>query len=204
MKALLRATLLLLAALVCTPQRVEASLDFSFSITNTDALGVPGTVTGRILGLSDNSTGAAAQVLIDSVPSAINTVPVALPVDATGPGWNIGANSFTTLSGQIVAASFSGHETVHPPSGFYLLINAGNNGANFVSLDPNAVLHFVQGYNGSAGVVFAPLNAAPPTDPPTDPPGNPGGGDTVPEPSTLALFLLGLPFAYRSARRRRA
>jgi hypothetical protein len=43
--------------------------DFSFSFTN-DIGNVAGTVTGEILGLTDNSTGAATDVIIESFPSA--------------------------------------------------------------------------------------------------------------------------------------
>ena len=46
-------------------------LDFTFSFTDTTG-GVSGTVTGEILGLSDNSTGAATDVLIESHAAALN------------------------------------------------------------------------------------------------------------------------------------
>ena len=68
MSGLLRAATA--AALACTGTASQAAdFYFSFGTDTSDpsvSNGVPGTVTGRILGLPDGGTGGALQVLIDT------------------------------------------------------------------------------------------------------------------------------------------
>jgi hypothetical protein len=81
--------------------------DFSFSFTNTDG-NLSGTVTGEILGLTDNTTGPAAQVLIESYPSAIASIVGPGPIDATL-FYNQLANSFTETNGVVTAGEFAAY-----------------------------------------------------------------------------------------------
>ena len=93
--------------------RDAVALDFSFSFSDDaadDSLGnthVPGTVTGRILGLSNNTSGqAAGSVLIDSHP--VWNVGFG-NFDATGIdllGGSIFANTFDVAGGVITDAYF--------------------------------------------------------------------------------------------------
>jgi len=89
--------------------------NFSFSFTNT--LGsVPGTVTGEILGLTNNSTSAATQVIIESFPSALNPS-FSPPIDATL--WaEQDENSFDEEAGVIVSGGF---QAVEPAFGISAL-----------------------------------------------------------------------------------
>jgi hypothetical protein len=80
--------------------------DFSFTITNTDG-NVSGTVTGEILGLTDNSTGPATQVLIESYPAAFASIVGPGPIDATQFFTQL-ENSFTEVNGVVTAGTFGG------------------------------------------------------------------------------------------------
>jgi hypothetical protein len=86
----------------------QASLTYTFSFTDTTGT-VPGTVTGEILGLSDNSTGPATGVLIESWPTALNSdlfTSYTSPIDTSL--WPIeNANTFTVSGGEITAAAFA-------------------------------------------------------------------------------------------------
>jgi len=96
----------LAAALICTSSVSLASdFTFSFGTDGSDPLvtnGVPGTVTGRILGLPDDGTGSALQVLIDSYSPDGS---LSYPIDATA-WFSQWENSFTVAGGDIVAAEF--------------------------------------------------------------------------------------------------
>ena len=81
-------------ALASTPGRA-LTFDFSF----TDGIG---TVTGEIEGLTDNSTGPATAVFIDSAPPIFSLTP-SFSVPVTGP--DVVANSFTVSSGVINAGA---------------------------------------------------------------------------------------------------
>jgi len=77
--------------------------NFKFSFTNTLG-GVPGTVTGEILGLTNNSTSAATQVIIETFPAALNPS-FFPPINATL--WSIQIeNSFTEAAGGVVSGGF--------------------------------------------------------------------------------------------------
>lgn len=96
-------------------------LTFTFSFTNTTG-NTPGTVTGRILGLSDNGTGPASQVFIDAYPRAYDPTPFSLPIDAAlWPGQF--QNTFTVSRGAITSARFDAtgpFRSGPPPSQFVL------------------------------------------------------------------------------------
>src|SRR6187200_1216758 len=103
--------------------QAEATPIFQFSFT---------TVTGRILGLAEDGTGPASQVLIDSFPAGLNSIAGPTPIDATL--WDVQAqNSFTTVAGQIVGGGFVARQTVNANQGFQLFINGSP--FNFLNLD---------------------------------------------------------------------
>ncbi|MGA9600048.1 MAG: hypothetical protein WBS22_07325 [Methylocystis sp.] len=79
-------------------------MDFSF--TNDPAWGnVNGTVTGQIFGLSNNSTGAATAIYIDSYPAALGSY--ATPFNVLNwTGGTLGGNSFTITNNVVTAADF--------------------------------------------------------------------------------------------------
>ena len=60
----------------------QASLVFDFTNTNTIS-SVAGTVVSKIDGLSDNASGAASQLVIESVPSGLHSVLGTGPIAAT-------------------------------------------------------------------------------------------------------------------------
>jgi len=134
----------------------QAALMFDFSITNSAAedpvssFGVPGTMTGVIEGLADNSTGPASDILIESFPAGMqNLTGQTLPIDIAT--WtNAGHNSFTTSGGQIVGANFYAYS----PIWLYgaLMINDGDE--NQLSL--NGFATHIANFDGLSGVTFTP------------------------------------------------
>jgi len=158
------------------------NFEFSFTSTNPHPGTVPGTVTGRIIGLSDNSTGAASQVLIDSFPSDLNSVVGPAPIDATL--WNTQRqNEFVVLNGQVIGGGFWADHWVVGLRPIYaqLFINGGFLSSNFLNLD-RRVERWVWADTGLTAANIVPLAA-------------------VPEPS--ALVLLGLGMAGLGLSRRR-
>lgn len=147
--------------------------DFSFSFTNTVWYAVPGTVTGEILGLTNNATGPAAEVLITSFPSGLNSVLGSGPINAML--WDQQyQNSFTESGGQVTAGGFWANDTINGWSqGAQLYINGDGGPYNFLNLDGTDAL-YVWGDNGLAAANIKPL------------------GTPTPEPSS---FLLALGFA---------
>jgi hypothetical protein len=83
-------------ALVSTPGH---ALNFNFSFTNVTG-NTPGTVTGEIDGLTDNTTGPATAVFIDSAPSVFN-----LPTHLRVGGFPT-FNTFTVSSGIITDSDY--------------------------------------------------------------------------------------------------
>lgn len=110
-------TLLSTAALaLITATSTASALTFKFSFENTSGA-ESGSLTGRIFGLSDNATGAASSIIIDSFPSAVGTLQAGNDVTL----WNLQVfNSFTVLNGQITASSFAAQETAFPTNTFCL------------------------------------------------------------------------------------
>lgn len=186
MSGLLRAAVA--AALVCTGTASRAAdFYFTFGTDTTDpsvANGVAGTVTGRILGLPDDGTGGALQVLIDSY-SPNGTL--AGPVDANA--WLFSSdywNSFTVENGEIVAALFRNDDfTFGGDDQLFINFLLGYSGnTNYVSLDSGNTTS-IWNNQGMAGVTFTRIDAA------------------VPEPGTWALMLFGFGAAGLALRSRR-
>ena len=128
----LRVAVAAIALFAASAASSQATLVFNFSFSNTIG-NVNGTVTGRILGLSDNSTGAASQVLIDTFPVGLVNVAGAPPINPMF--WDQQyQNSFTTVGGQVVSGSFHAQQTIGTFSqGYQLYIGAGP--TNFLNLD---------------------------------------------------------------------
>jgi hypothetical protein len=150
--------------------------DFSFTITNTDG-NLPGTVSGEILGLTDNITGPAAQILIESYPTAIASVVGPGPIDATL-FLNQLVNSFTEVNGVVTAGSFGAY---NPQPGIFdeLAINDGGQSTMQACGYPcfQSGFYWVSTMGGFPSANIQPL----------DPPAS-----QVPEPSTLVLTFTGI------------
>ena len=93
-----------------------ATLDFDFTITGMSGGHPTGdTVTGEIDGLSDNSTGTASAVILESFPASLGPV-CSTPCDTTkNPPWSFALNAnppppildvFTVSGGQVTSANF--------------------------------------------------------------------------------------------------
>ena len=178
------------AALICTGTASRAA-DFLFSFGSdlsdpNVSNAVPGTVTGRILGLPEDGTAAAMQVLIDSYsPDGSLTY----PVDATAWFFNPDAlNLFTVEEGVIVAALFRNDNGFISPTLDRLYINVpiyDSGGTNYASLGSNNATS-IWNNQGMGGITFTRIAA-------------------VPEPATWAFMLLGfgaVGIALRSGRKR--
>jgi hypothetical protein len=78
------------------------ALTFDFSVTNTTG-DYPGTFTGQIFGLSDNSTGAPSEVVVDTVPPGYGATlnsPLTYPLDTIA-FVDPNHDSFTVTNGQV-------------------------------------------------------------------------------------------------------
>jgi len=140
------------------------TLDFSFSVTNTVGT-TPGSFSGVIYGLADNSTGSAADVVITSFPAALNSAVGSAPIDAFSTGWSVQNNSFTVTGGQITAAGFF----ADAGSG-YIYLDLGSS-FNALELDDTYYTAYIQ---GSSGIAYDNFNSY-----------------ATPEPTILALAGLG-------------
>ena len=180
--------LALAASLVCSGGTAHAA-DFIFSfgsdlsdpnVTNA----VPGTVTGRIIGLADSGTSSATSVFIDSY-SPDGTL--ALPIDVMlwfSPFDD--QNLFTVEEGMIVAAIFQRSDEFGP-SFDRLYINVPiyeSGGTNYASLGSNNAIS-IWNNQGLSGITFTRIESL------------------IPEPSTWAMLLLGFGAVGLALRRRR-
>jgi hypothetical protein len=138
---------------------------FTFSFTGTSG-NVSGTVTGEILGLTNNSTSPAGGVILDSYPALFTSAPdlSTTPVDVTS--WSdVSFNIVTETAGSITAYDFdAATATGGPISLLYLASGDGTLYGDFGG----------QGYILVGPVTFAPLVS------------------TVPEPGTNTLMLIGI------------
>lgn len=100
--------LIAVAAIAAMTASARASaLDFDFSITNTLGYNA-GTVTGEIIGLSNNATSSATAVIITNYPMGTGlTDPSPLPF--TIPAGDVVSNTFTVSNGVIDALDFNAH-----------------------------------------------------------------------------------------------
>lgn len=167
----------LTCALVGGTSSAHAGLNFDFSFTNTKGYD-SGTVTGEIFGLTDNSTSAATDVVIDSYPTAL-----LLP----GTPWDIfnttgftlvdNENSFTVADGVVTAADFY----IQDGSVVFLL----NGYAAESALSDASGKNDVVNGRGFPGITFTAASSS----------------TNAPEPASIALLLSGL-FGLRLIRRR--
>jgi len=91
------------------------ALTFDFSFTNTTG-NFPGTISGQIFGLTDNSTSAATQVIVEGVPvnySADFPTPT-YPLDTTADATSISSNAFTVVAGVITNANYFANNSTDP------------------------------------------------------------------------------------------
>lgn len=137
-----------------------AGFTFSFETDFSQwPAGSAGTVSGEILGLADDGTGAATSVLITIIPSGFGNFGGPLPINAAT--WsNIVENEFTTVAGVITAAKFR----TFSAGDLLLFINSGSQ--NFLRF--GEAESFVANENGFEGVSFKPIT---PVDPGTSVPG---------------------------------
>ena len=176
------ASLLFVAS--ATPARATL-LNFDFTLTNDVGYGVPGTVTGVVEGLSDNSTSAASDVIITSAPSALgNLLGATFPLDVSTAWSYNGSNSFTVVNGQVTNADFD--QTTLPVNNPDGILQLNFYTFSELSLDGNATR--VANDGGFAGLSFTPV-AAP----------------ASPEPGTFAMAALALPaFGFWAWKKRQA
>lgn len=101
MRKLLISLAVTTATLASVPARA-LTFDFSF----TDTIGdVSGTVTGQIVGLSNNSTGPATALYIDSAPAGLD-LSITTTFDVLSSTNTVDLNSFTVSGGQVTAGAF--------------------------------------------------------------------------------------------------
>jgi len=179
------------ASLICGGTAAEAA-DFIFmfgsdlSDPNVDStLAVPGTVTGRIVGLADDGLSSAQHVYVDAYSPDGSFVPVDImswfsPFDID--------NLFLVENGDIVGALFR-RSTFGPPfDQFWINVGIFDEGTNYASIGSGNTVA-VWNNQGLDGITFTRIETA------------------VPEPASWALMILGLGavgFAVRRSRERTA
>ncbi len=124
--------------------------NFYFSFTNTTGV-VSGTVTGEIVGLTNNATGPATQVIITSYPPGLSPFETA-PFDVLGWDFLLG-NQFTEVNGSITTGAIAAYDGAGPcaaatgaPCDFGLFIHAPDDEAHLGYYTP------VQGFVEVVGI----------------------------------------------------
>jgi hypothetical protein len=175
---------LFLAFALIAPAALADTLSFSFSFSGDNSQ--PGTVTGTIEGLQNNTTSAATALYIDTATN--NGANDTLPYNVLGSGLSATDNTFTVTNGVITGADFAmlafGADSQEPD--FILLeinSNAIDSGANLLDFGSGP---FIRNTNGINGVTFQLLQPTAAT----------------PEPGSIALFGTGLLGAVGVVRKR--
>jgi hypothetical protein len=96
------------SALAVASSSPSFALNFTFSFTNTIG-NTAGTVTGEVIGLKDNATSPATDVIITSYPSAMTGLPPAPFSVLKLPYTSIMYNSFPVWNGQVQFDGNLGH-----------------------------------------------------------------------------------------------
>jgi hypothetical protein len=167
------------------------TLDFDFSFQNTIGT-VNGTVTGEILGLANNSTGPASEVLITGFPAGLDSTAGATPINAMS--WiDQVENTFTVVNGQVVSGGFWAQQTVGViPYGYQLYVDGEidpTDFVNYLNLDGNNN-NYVWNTDSLAAASLAAANIVP------------AGNVSVPD-SGSAFSLLGMAIAGLGVLRRK-
>lgn len=147
------------------------ALDFTFSFSNSGGT-TPGTVSGTIYGLSDNTANqAATDIQITSYPSALGFGSTPFSVFTFG---TPSSNSFSVVSGTITAADFYVYYNSPSVFQFFLL----NHNSNNVLQNSSAYTYNAGGFSGATySAVPVPFNIP--------------GGATIPTlGSVLALGVM--------------
>jgi hypothetical protein len=152
------------------------TFSFSTDLADPDVVnGVAGTVTGQIVGLTNNATSAATEVLVDTWPATLGTIAnpaYTPPINVSL--WSVQlANSFTVSGGVITAALFRAGEG--GPGGLDQLY------INFPIGYPLGNTNYWDVGNGNAASIWNNLGMAGVT-----------FSSAVPEPASLVLLGAGL------------
>ena len=179
-----------LAFLIIGAAGVQASPVFQFTWTSVSVLGEGQgvTFTGEILGLPDNGSGPASDVVLDSITGATPDpgIPFSyLPVDLLGPDFEpafplaFTANQFVVQNDVITSALFAAQGSNTAIGSEYFILGQGiqlielMTGGTIDSAPPDVVSMFATPYShANYGTATYTL--------------------VTPEPSTAALILLGL------------
>lgn len=145
-------TLALATILSAGTATAASAVNFDFSFSDDGSLGpfdVPGTVTGEILGLTNNATSTATHVVIESVVNPEGeSLGLATPLDTIG---KVITNTFTVVGGQITAASYAANDT--SSDGYELLFDTvDSNGQN--SLYSGGINLITGNTGGVTGITF--------------------------------------------------
>lgn len=167
--------------LASTPaMAVDFTFSFSTDLTDPAVLnGVAGTVTGRVLGLTDNATSAATSVFIDSY----SVGGFSAPTNATL--WSFQEfNSFTVVGGLITNATFHADDSSGGFDRLYINLDVGyvNGFTNYASTGVSNRAS-IWNNNGLQGLTFS-------------------GSSAVPEPASWALMIGGFALVGASLRRK--
>jgi hypothetical protein len=168
-------------AMLAASPAAAVTINFSFSSDTLDpeiGNAVAGTVTGRIIGLVDNSTSAATSLFIDSFSVGGFA---GVPVDVlTWSGQY--ANSFTLVNGVITGATFHADTSASTFSQLFINVPLGytNGNTNYASVGASNEIS-IWNNNGLRGVTFG----------------------AVPEPASWALLITGFGLTGAAMRRRR-